>query len=75
MIHNGRSSADPVGVIIEVKSLANKNEMISPARPNVKALHELLHYYMQERYIKGNQEIRRLIICNIYEWYITLPRL
>lgn len=70
VIHNGKSSADSVGVIIETKKPTNKNEMISPERPNAKALHELLHYYMQERYIKGNQEIKRLIVCNIYEWYI-----
>lgn len=70
VIHNGKSSSDTVGVIIETKKPSNKNEMITPERPNTKALHELLHYYMQERYIKGNQEIRRLIICNIYEWYI-----
>jgi len=25
---------------------------------------------MQERYIKGNLEVRRLIVCNIFEWYI-----
>jgi hypothetical protein len=70
VIHNGRSSDDSVGVIIETKKPSNKNEMISPERPNAKALHELLHYYMQERYLKGNQEIKRLIVCNIYEWYI-----
>jgi len=70
VIHNGKSSDDTVGVIIETKTPSNKNEMITPERPNTKALHELLHYYMQERYIKGNQEIKRLIVCNIYEWYI-----
>jgi adenine-specific DNA-methyltransferase len=69
-IHNGTTSATPVGVLIEVKRPGNKNEMISPERPNAKALHELLHYYMQERYIKDNKEIRRLIVCNIHEWYI-----
>ncbi len=70
VIHNGTSSADTVAVIIETKKPSNKNEMITPERPNTKALHELLHYYMQERYIKGNQEIKRLIVCNIFEWYI-----
>lgn len=70
VIHGGKSSKDPVAVIIEVKRPANKNEMVSPDRANVKALHELLHYYMQERYILGNKEIRHLIICNIDEWYI-----
>jgi len=70
VIHNGKSAADTVGVIIEVKRPANKTEMITPDRPNTKAMHELLHYYMQERYIRDNKEIKRLIICNIYEWYI-----
>ena len=69
-IHNGPTSTASVGVLIEVKRPTNKNEMISPERPNAKALHELLHYYMQERYVKDNKEIRRLIICNIHEWYI-----
>lgn len=70
VIHNGPSSSDTVGVLIEVKRPANRNEMISPERPNAKALHELLHYYMQERYLRDNNEIRHLVICNIYEWYI-----
>lgn len=69
-IHNGTISSASVGVLIEVKRPTNKNEMISPERPNAKALHELLHYYMQERYIKDNKEIRHLIVCNIHEWYI-----
>ncbi len=69
-IHNGPSSQESVGVLLEVKRPSNKNEMVSPERPNAKALHELLHYYLQERYLKDNKEIRRLIICNIYEWYI-----
>jgi len=69
-IHNGLTSTASVGVLIEVKRPGNKNEMISPERPNTKALHELLHYYMQERYVRDNKEIRHLIICNIHQWYI-----
>jgi len=56
--------------MIEVKRPDNRNEMISIDRPNAKALHELLHYYMQERYSKGNKELKRLIVCNVYEWFI-----
>jgi len=41
VIHNGKSSDDTVGVIIETKKPSNRNEMITPDRPNVKALHEL----------------------------------
>lgn len=70
VIHSGKSSDDPIGVIIETKKPSNRAEMITPERPNAKALHELLHYYMQERYIRDNKEIKHLIICNIYEWYI-----
>jgi adenine-specific DNA-methyltransferase len=70
VIHNGVSAAETVGVLVEVKRPSNKNEMISADRPNAKALHELLHYFMQERYIQNNKEIRHLVICNIYEWYI-----
>lgn len=70
VIHNGTSSKDTVGVLLEVKRPGNSAEMISHDKPNTKALHELLHYYMQERYIKGNLEVKRLIVCNIYEWYI-----
>lgn len=70
VIHNGKNSSDSVGVLIEVKRPGNNNEMVSPERPNAKALHELLHYYMQERYVKDNKEIRHLIVSNIHEWYI-----
>lgn len=70
VIHNGTSSTSSVGVLIEAKHPNNRSEMISPDRPNAKALHELLHYYMHERYIKDNKEVRHLIVCNIYEWYI-----
>lgn len=70
VIHIGKSSSDTVGVLIEVKHPGNKNEMISPDRPNAKALHELLLYYLRERYLNDNREIKHLIICNVYEWYI-----
>lgn len=70
VIHNGKSASDTVGVIIETKKPTNKAEMISHERPNAKALHELLHYYMQERYLNDNKEIKHIIATNINEWYI-----
>ena len=70
VIHNGKSSSDNVGVIFEVKRPVNKSEMISVANPNEKALHELLNYYLDERYIKNNKEIKHLIVTNINEWFI-----
>jgi len=70
VIHNGKSSSDTAGVIFEVKRPVNKSEMISVEKPNEKAFHELLNYYLEERYINNNKEIKHLIITNIYEWYI-----
>ena len=66
VIHNGRTAKDSVGVIIETKKPGNKSEMISPDKPNAKALHELLRYYLNERSKADNKEIRHLIINNIH---------
>lgn len=70
VIHNGKTSSDTVGVIIEVKRPSNEGEMISKKTPNAKALHELLHYYMQERFINENKELKHIIATNTYDWYI-----
>ncbi len=67
-IHTGRTSATPVGVIVEVKRPENIGEMFSPEKPNSKALYELIHYYFQER-LEDNKEIKHLIITNLYDWY------
>ncbi len=70
VIHNGKTTADTVGVIIEVKSPSNQSEMISEAKPNKKAMHELILYYLRTRFEPKQTEIKRLIVTNIWEWYI-----
>lgn len=70
VIHNGRTAKDSVGVIIEAKKPGNKAEMISPEKPNTKALQELLRYYLNERSKADNKEIRHLIITDIHTWYV-----
>ncbi len=70
VIHNGKNTKDPVGVIIEVKRPTNKAEMITAAKPNVKAMHELVFYYLRERIEAGNTDVKRLVITNVYEWFI-----
>ncbi|MCX6272753.1 MAG: type II restriction endonuclease, partial [Bacteroidetes bacterium] len=70
VIHTGKSVKDPVGVILEAKRPGNKSEMISRNKPNSKALHELISYYLHERYLGDNKEIKYLIITNIFEWYV-----
>jgi len=71
VIHTGKTSKDPVGVIIETKKPSNKSEMISEAKPNTKAMHELVLYYLRERIDHANINITHLIITNVYEWCIV----
>jgi adenine-specific DNA-methyltransferase len=70
VVHLGKTTKDPVGVVLEVKRPSNKSEMISEAKPNTKALHELVLYYLRERVEFSNIDMKYLIITNIYEWYI-----
>jgi len=71
VIHLGRSHKDKVGVIIEAKRPKNTAEMISADKPNVKALHELVLYYLRERTaIVENIDIKYCVITNVHEWYI-----
>jgi adenine-specific DNA-methyltransferase len=70
VIHTGKSTITDVGVIIEAKRPNNTNEMITATNVNKKALHELILYYMDERVHAGNNQLKKLVITNIYEWYI-----
>src|SRR5690625_6105396 len=44
--------------------------MITRDQLNRKALHELILYYLRERILHKNLEIKHLIITNIYEWFL-----
>ena len=70
VIHTGKTTKEPVGVILEVKKPSNKAEMMSVTRQNSKALQELVLYYLRERVDKNAIDIKYLVITNIYEWYI-----
>lgn len=70
VIHTGRSPADPIGVILEVKSVVNKTEMISEQKPNAKAIHELILYYLNERITNNKHDVKQLIATNIFEWFV-----
>ena len=69
-IHLGVNTTDPVGVIIEVKKPTNVGEMITKEELNRKALQELLLYYLRERYINKNIELKHLVVTNIYEYFV-----
>ncbi|WP_301927874.1 TaqI-like C-terminal specificity domain-containing protein [Ferruginibacter sp.] len=70
MIHTGKTTKEPVGVILEVKKPSNKSEMMAEAKPNSKALQELILYYLRERFDHSNTDIKYLVVTNIYEWFI-----
>ncbi|MBK9283048.1 MAG: Eco57I restriction-modification methylase domain-containing protein [Sphingobacteriaceae bacterium] len=70
VIHTGKTTKEPVGVILEVKKPSNKSEMMTEAKPNAKALHELVLYYLRERIEHNNIDIKYLVVTNIYEWFI-----
>jgi len=70
VIHIGKTTSSDVGVIIEAKRPTNVGEMISPKNINKKALHELILYYLDERNQAENNQLKQLVITNIYEWYI-----
>ncbi len=69
-IHNGTDAKSKVAVLIEVKKTAEKNDMLSDDKPNVKAFHELVLYYLRERIEYQNHEIKHLIATNGHEWFI-----
>jgi len=70
VIHTGNTAASSVGVIIEAKKPTNKSEMISRDRINVKAFQELVLYYLRERILHKNLEVKYLVVTNINEWFI-----
>jgi adenine-specific DNA-methyltransferase len=70
VIHTGKSTITDLGVIIEAKRPNNYQEMITATSLNKKAMHELILYYLDERIRAGNNQLKKLVITNIYEWYI-----
>lgn len=72
VIHNGKAATDSVGVILEVKSPNNHTEMPTLDNFNVKAMQELVLYYLRERLriVANNLAVKHLVITNGYEWFI-----
>ena len=68
-IYNGQDSTSSLGVILEVKSLTNKTEMMTRENINIKAFREIVAYYMGERF-SGNLEIKKAIITNGFSWFV-----
>lgn len=70
VIHSDRTSASPVSVIIEAKRPSERYAFPSVTNLNVKAVRELVLYYLRERIDCKNSDIRHLIATNGYEWFV-----
>lgn len=70
VIHTGKDATSAVGVIIETKRPSNNSEMMRVDNLNVKAFHELILYYLRERVLNKNLELKYLIATNLHEWFV-----
>jgi adenine-specific DNA-methyltransferase len=70
VVHNGKPAKSSIGVLMEVKSPANRAEFPRENNLECKALYELVLYYLRERITEKNGEIRNVVITNLTEWYI-----
>jgi adenine-specific DNA-methyltransferase len=69
-IHNGKTRKSSVGVIIEAKLPSNSSQMITPDNLNRKAFQQAILYYLRERLDNKNEDIKRVIITDLYQWFI-----
>jgi len=69
VIHTSKDATHPAGVLFEAKKPSN-HEMVTLANLNTKAMHEIILYYLRERMEHHNNDIRYLVITNIYEWFV-----
>jgi len=69
VILNGKNVDDKIGVIFETKALKS-TEMITNTELNKKSFQELIQYFLEERVLNENVEIKHLIITNSIDWYI-----
>jgi len=68
-IYSGDTNKKPINVIFEIKK-PQSNDFLTNENINCKALHESVLYYIRERIEEKNDEIKHIILTNVYEWYI-----
>jgi len=69
-IRQNNKSESQAAVLIETKKPGNKAEMPSKDNLNVKAMHELIRYYLHERIDKENLGVKHLIVTDLNEFFI-----
>lgn len=69
-IFNGQNPDSTVGILIETKSTTNNSEMMTAQKINSKAFQEIISYYLKERIVNKNIELKKVIITNGLSWFI-----
>ena len=70
VIRLGNNTSDDVGVLLEFKKPTEKRDMVSADNANVKALQEVVLYYLRQTVDNDNHKITNIVVTNIYEWFI-----
>ncbi|GBO51919.1 hypothetical protein APA_3500 [Pseudanabaena sp. lw0831] len=72
VIHNQKDVGSTVGVIFETKkpTKTNSAEMTKVDNLNRKAFQQLVLYFLRERVIHKNLDVKYLVVTNIYEWFV-----
>lgn len=74
VIHGGAKADSPAAVLIETKRPGSDGQaagdMMRADRLNVKALHELVLYFLRERIEQGNTDLKHLLITDVYEFFL-----
>ena len=74
VIHNGPKADSPAAVLIETKRPRAQGpaapDMLRPDKPNVKALHELILYFLRERVEGLNTDLKYLVATDIHDFFL-----
>lgn len=62
VIHTGKESKAPSGVLFEVKRPTNKGDMVTRQNLNANTMHELILYYLRERVSLTSPDQSRIVI-------------
>ena len=69
VIHTGKTAKEPVAVLFETKK-PDSSEMMNEAKPNSKAMQQLVLYYLDERIEHKNTAVKHLIATDTFKRYI-----
>lgn len=70
VIYDKHISYNKSEVLIEIKKPGKKDEMISQGDVHKKSFYETILYYLYEKIILHNDEVKKIIITDLYDWYI-----